>query len=66
MTGSCQLKPFAVVLLEEHRKGKSVEELSHETGIPTERIEMRLKVAVEFLAYGGARVRGRGISANRD
>jgi hypothetical protein len=41
--------PFAVELLEEHRNGKSVEELSRETGIPAERIEMRLRAAATFL-----------------
>ncbi len=41
--------PFAVKLLEEHRSGKSVEELSRETGIPAERIEMRLRAAATFL-----------------
>ena len=41
--------PFAVELLEEHRNGKSVEELSRETGIPADRIEMRLKAAATFL-----------------
>jgi hypothetical protein len=44
-----QLQPFALELLEEHRNGKSVEELSRETGIPAERIGMRLSAAVDFL-----------------
>ena len=42
-------KPFAVLLLEECRKGKSVEQLSRETGIPAERIEMRLIAAAAYL-----------------
>ncbi len=42
-------RPFALELLEEHRNGKSVEELSRETGIPAERIEMRLRAAAAFL-----------------
>ena len=41
--------PFALELLKEHRNGKSVEELSRETGIPAERIEMRLAAATAFL-----------------
>jgi hypothetical protein len=41
--------PFALELLKEHRNGKSVEELSRETGIPAERIEMRLAAAAAFL-----------------
>ena len=44
-----RLKPFALQLLEEHRNGKSVEELSRETGIPAERIGMRLSAAADFL-----------------
>ncbi len=43
------LKPFALQLLEEHRNGKTVEQLSRETGIPADRIEMRLKAAVAYL-----------------
>jgi hypothetical protein len=41
--------PFAVYLLEEHRNGKTVEQLVHETGIPSERIEMRLNAAAAYL-----------------
>jgi hypothetical protein len=41
--------PFALELLEEHRHGKTVEELSRETGIPADRIEMRLRAAAAFL-----------------
>ncbi len=41
--------PFAVQLLEECRKGKTVEQLSGETGIPADRIETRLKGAAGYL-----------------
>lgn len=44
-----QPKPFAIQLLEQHQNGKSVEELSRDTGIPVERIEMRLKAAKAHL-----------------
>ena len=43
------VKAFAVQLLEEHLAGKTVEQLSQETGIPAERIQMRLEAAVEYL-----------------
>ena len=42
-------EPFAVYLLKEHQKGKAVETLSRETGIPAERIEMRLRAASVYL-----------------
>ncbi len=41
--------PFAVYLLEEHRNGKTVEQLVRETGIPSGRIEMRLNAAAAYL-----------------
>jgi hypothetical protein len=52
MRGTRRVTPFAVQLLEEHRDGKSVEELSSETGIPAERIEMRLNAAADYLRRG--------------
>ena len=42
-------KPLALKLLEQHRKGKTVEQLSREMGIPSERIEMRLRAATAYL-----------------
>ncbi len=49
MQGDWSAKPFAVQLLEEHRNGKAVEQLARETGIPSERIEMRLNAATAYL-----------------
>ena len=49
MQGCWSAKPFAVQLLEEHRNGKTVEQLVLETGIPAERIEMRLSAATAYL-----------------
>jgi hypothetical protein len=43
--GDWQPEPFAVHLLGEYQRGKTVEQLSRDTGIPIERIEMRLKAA---------------------
>jgi hypothetical protein len=57
MRGNRQVKPFAVELLKEYRNGKSVEELSHETGIPAERIDIRLRAAAEFLTRTSGRAR---------
>ena len=61
------VKPFALQLLEHHRNGKTVEQLSREMGIPSERIEMRLNAATAYLQ----RLSGRGgidarISRNRN
>ncbi len=49
MRGDWPAKPFALQLLEQHWQGKSVEQLSRETEIPPERIEMRLKAAMAYL-----------------
>jgi hypothetical protein len=49
MQGDWSAKPLAVHLLEEHRNGKTVEQLASETGIPSERIEMRLNAAKPYL-----------------
>ena len=43
------LKPFALELLRQHLNGKTVEQLSRETGIPPKRIEMRLEAALLFV-----------------
>jgi len=43
------LRPFAVQLLDEYLNGKSLEQLSRETGIPAARILMRLKAAFLYL-----------------
>ena len=49
MTGDWQPRPFAIQLLEQHQNGKTVEQLSRDTGIPAERIEMRLNAATAFV-----------------
>ena len=42
-------RPFALQLLEEYRNGKTIEQLVRETGIPSERIEIRLRAATAYL-----------------
>ena len=49
MESDSPAKPLALQLLEQHRNGKTVEQLSREMGIPTERIEIRLKAATAYL-----------------
>jgi len=49
MSMNRRVAPLAVELLEAYRNGKSVEELSNETGIPADRIEVRLRAAAVFL-----------------
>ena len=56
MSTNGRVTPLAVELLEAYRNGKSVEELSSETGIPADRIEVRLRAAAAFLR----RAKGRG------
>jgi hypothetical protein len=43
------VEPFALHLLREYQRGKTVEGLSLETGIPLERIEMRLRAAAAHI-----------------
>ena len=43
------VEPFALSLLKEYQRGKTVEALSRETGIAAERIEMRLKAAAAHI-----------------
>ena len=45
-------EPLAVVLLRSLCQGKTVEDLVKETGIPEERIRMRVDAAERFLAGG--------------
>ena len=45
MQGDWSARPFAIQLLEQHQNGKTVEQLSRETGIPVDRVEMRLNAA---------------------
>ncbi len=45
MSGTANKQPFALELLAEYRGGRSIEELSLATGIPQERIRMRLAAA---------------------
>lgn len=49
MTADPAVEPFALRLLKDYRRGKTVEALSREMGIPAERIEMRLRVATAYL-----------------
>ena len=49
MRGDWPAIPFALQLLEEHLDGKTVEQLSRELGIPSERIEIRLNAATAYL-----------------
>ena len=49
MSADPLVEPFALSLLKEYQRGKSVESLSREMGIPAERIKMRLKVATAYL-----------------
>jgi hypothetical protein len=49
MRGDWSVQPFAIQLLEQHQKGKTVEELSRDTGIPAERIEIRLNAATAYM-----------------
>lgn len=49
MRGNWPAIPFALQLLEQHWNGKTVEQLSRETGIPSDRVEMRLNAAEVYL-----------------
>ena len=49
MRGDWPAIPLALQLLEQHWTGKTVEQLSRETGIPSDRIEMRLNAAEVYL-----------------
>jgi len=49
MRGDWPAIPLALQLLEQHWNGKTVEQLSREMGIPSERIEMRLNAAELYL-----------------
>ena len=42
------VKPLAIQLYEEHRSGKTARQLAQETGIPVERIKLRLRVAAAY------------------
>jgi len=64
MQGDWSAKPFALQLLEQHRNGKTVKELARETGIPSKRIEMRLKAATAYLLRL-CRNGGTGVLPNR-
>jgi len=39
------VKPFAIELYEEYQSGKTAQQLAQETGIPLERIKLRLRAA---------------------
>ncbi len=49
MQGCWSAEPFALQLFEEHRNGKSVKQLARETGIPADRVKVRLKAATAYL-----------------
>jgi len=49
MSADQPIEPFALCLLKEYQSGKTVEALSRETGIPAERIEIRLEAAAAHL-----------------
>lgn len=42
------MKPYAVYLLDRFRAGSTVKEVALRTGIPVERIQIRLAAAEEF------------------
>jgi hypothetical protein len=70
MRGDWWEEPFALQLLEQHRRGKTIEQLARETGIPAERIEMRLNAATAYLqrlseSGGMAHCAGRGRRPHR-
>ena len=48
-------RPVALQLLEEYLNGKTVEQLSGEMGVPSERIEIRLNAATAYLLRLSAR-----------
>lgn len=49
MRGDGPAMPFALQLLKQHWNGATVEQLSRETGIPPDRVEVRLKAAEGYL-----------------
>jgi len=49
MRGDWPAMPFALQLLEQYWKGKTIEQLSRETGIPADRVGMRLNAAELYL-----------------
>ena len=51
MRGDWPAMPSALQLLEQHWNGKTVEQLPRETGIPTDRVEMRLNAAEVYLQW---------------
>ncbi len=42
------MRPFAFDLFDEFLRGRSIDSLSRETGIPSDRIEMRLRAAAKL------------------
>jgi hypothetical protein len=51
MQGDWSAKPFAIQLLEQHQNGKTAEQLSRDTGIPVDRVEMRLNAASAYVRW---------------
>ena len=52
-------EPFAVELYRRAMSGESAEEISHETGIPLDRVQQRLRAAEVYLRQAGRAVAGR-------
>lgn len=51
------MKPFAVLLYEEHVAGKTADDLAREHDIPCERIEQRIRAARAYLQDREAELR---------
>ena len=49
MSTVTKIEPFAVTVLIRSKGGASVDDISRETGIPVERITMRLRVAQRYV-----------------
>jgi hypothetical protein len=49
MSTATKIEPFAVTLLLRLKGGATVDDISRETGIPIERIAMRLRVAQRYV-----------------
>ena len=50
MSTATKIEPFAVTLLLRSKGGATVDDISRETGIPVERITMRLRAAQRYVS----------------
>jgi hypothetical protein len=50
MSTATKIEPFAVTLLIRSKGGATVDDISRETGIPAERIAMRLRAAQRYVS----------------